>query len=133
MSAISQWLGSSDVLSDWLDADRAYDTARKIAARTSSVAVIRDGVKQDAQNVRIELLSSGMVANVFDREGYNLAVGQEAMLLIGYKSHPTITDTDLKRGDRFRYPDTASGDWYEVNFIINNIPDRLLAVAEAKE
>jgi hypothetical protein len=126
MSLISQWLGSEHALADFLNQDRAYDTARVIAAKSASIEVIRGGSKEDAQTVRIEVLSSGALTNVFDRMGMNVSIGVMGILVIGYKSHPTISDTDLQRADRFKYLD----EMYEVQLVINNIPDRLLAVAE---
>ena len=125
MSSISDWLGSTPPLADWLvGVDRATDTARVIAAKPTSITVRRAGAALDAQTVRLEV--SSMPTQV---SGANATSTNLQTVVLGYKSHPTIADTDLQRGDRF----FAGGQMYEVVQVLADVPDRLLAIAEATE
>lgn len=69
-----------------------------------------------AQTVRLETLSG-------DRQiiGSGGVVHQIDAMVLGYKGHPTITDTDLRAGDRF----TVSSVHYEVIAIMPAHTDNL--------
>jgi hypothetical protein len=45
------------------------------------------------------------------------------VVIAGYKGHPTIKDSDLRRADTFMYKSRQ----YEIIEIIETIPGRLLA------
>ena len=125
MSSLSAWLGSTPPLADWLgDVDRAYDTARVIAAKPTSITVRRAGATLDAQTVRLEVSSMPTQSN-----GPNVTSTNLQTVVVGYKGHPTIADTDIQRGDRFY----TGGQMYEVVQVLADVPDRLLAIAEATE
>ncbi len=95
--SINEWQGNSFPLSSWLaDADQAVDTAQVITDKALSIVVKRNGGDLAAQTVRIEGLGGPS-----ETRGPNVTVANAAVLIVGYRGHPTITDTDLKRGDRF--------------------------------
>lgn len=121
------WLGSSFPLIAWRDdIDAAFDTAKVIAEKSVSIVVTRAGVAQAAQTVRLEPLSTSAAI----RMGVTAETADLSILVIGYKSHPTLTDTDLRRGDRF-YVVGDMAHTYLVQNVVTDVADRLLAVAEA--
>lgn len=125
MPDLGAWLGDTDPLATWTDdIDRAHDVARHIAAQPASITVTRAGVALTAQTVRLEP-TGGAAERLFNIG----ALSKGGVIVVGYKDHPTITDTSLQRGDRFAY----GGQWYSVTQVLPNTPGRLLAVAEARE
>lgn len=122
---VSDWLGSSASLSAWRGTvDRANDTARRIAERSSTITIQRVGAADHAETVRLEVMS------LPDEErGTAGKVAVSRVLIVGYKDHATVTDTDIQRGDRFYY----DGLWYDVTQVMPAIPDRFQAVADAYE
>jgi hypothetical protein len=121
---LNAWLGVSGILETTIDDnDKAYDTARRIAEQPTSIVVRRAGVNQTAQTVRLEPLSPR--TDVSSPAG-NLGQKQD-MLVLGYRGHPTLSNTVLYRGDRFFH----AGQMFEIKDVVNDVPGRLLAVAEA--
>jgi hypothetical protein len=119
------WQGTSFPLSTWRDdTDRGVDTARLIAEKSSSITITRAGSQLSAQTVRLEPLSG-------PSEGRSEAgiVSNTDVLVIGYKDHASITDTNIRRGDRFYY----SGQLYTVTQVLPDVPKRVLAIGEASE
>lgn len=109
---------------------RGMDTARLIAQRPSIIVVsrkdpvTRNTIQLDPQTVRIEV-SQG-VTQGGEHRTIMLAVIQQYVVLVGYRNHPTIPDTDLLRADRFFYQDRM----YEVYAVIDTVPGRLLVSCE---
>jgi hypothetical protein len=108
-----------------LNFDDAATVGRRIAERSTSITIIRAGVEQDAQNVRIE---AALGASTSEVGGDNVGASDRTMYVIGYKGHATITDTDIQRGDRFLY----GGRMYEVESIVPNFEDRVVANCKVK-
>jgi len=126
MPDFNAWLGDTYALSTWRDdVDRSTDTARVISAKSSSIEVYRLGTAQAAQTVRLEVLSVSQAETM----GINLTGMRMGMLIVGYKDHATIADTDIRRGDWFQEGDVR----YEVKHVIPDTPKRFLAVAEAMD
>lgn len=127
MTRIHNWLGSSAVLSAWRDprAIRPNGFARMIDERPVSITVVRDGSAKTAQPVRIEPLSAGSA----ERMGIVIEGANSAVLVLGYKNHETITDTDLIRGDWFYYDNKR----YDVKQTLAGVDDALFAIAEASD
>jgi hypothetical protein len=122
---VDAWLGDTQPLANWRgQEERAHDTARIIADKPSVITVIRAGIAQAAQTVRVDLSRNS--ANRYEVRNEAGSVGSMTTQIIGYKGHPTITDTDLKRGDQF-YLGTAL---YRVTMVYPDLDDRLLAFAE---
>jgi hypothetical protein len=123
MPNFNGWLGDSTRTAAWLGTvDRGIDTARLIAEKPDSITVRRDGSDLAAQVVRLEPYSMPV-----ERNGQIMTVSMEGVLITGYKGHPTISDTNIQRGDRF----WAGDQEYDVIQVIGNLPDRLLAIAKA--
>ena len=123
MSKIDAWTGNSFPLSDWIDVDRGVDTARLIADKSTSITIVRSGVAQAAQTVRIE--DMGRPREV-QTEGGQTAIADT--LILGYYGHPTITDTDLQTGDRF----AVSGVGYEIVALLVGLDNSLQAFARVR-
>jgi len=124
MPNIDKWAGDSFPLATWLDdVDLGVDTARLIDDKQTSITAVRNGVAQTAQTVRIESLRSERTIQT--------AGGETAVIdtvVIGYKGHPTITDTDLQRGDRF----IVSGQQYEIMLVMPGEVNSLQAFAKVR-
>jgi len=125
MPDIDGWAGNEFPLSAWSDdADQGVDTARLIADKSTSITVIRAGVAQTAQTVRLEFLTGA-------RREYQTEAGQTGqadVLVLGYKGHPSLTDTDLQRGDRF----ATGGQSYEIVMVAPGFNDSLQAYARVR-
>jgi len=119
---IDAWAGNSFPLSAWSDdVDPGTDTARLIADKSTSITVLRGGSTLSAQTVRIEDLG-GRGRQVQTEAGVMV---QADVLILGYRGHPTLADTDLQRGDRF----VAAGVAYEVVVVSAGMVDQLQAYA----
>jgi hypothetical protein len=84
---------------------------------------MRGGLAQSAEVVRIEFLSR-------PRE-METAGGQTVIvdtLVLGYKGHPSIDETDLQRGDRFG----VAGQQYEVMVIAPGMAFQLQAYCKVR-
>jgi len=124
MPSIDSWTGNSFPLSDWLDdVDRGVDTARLIADKSTSITVVRASVEQSAQSVCIEPLGRPREVQT---EGGQTAIAD--VLVVGYKGHPTLTDTDLQTGDRF----AVGGVSYEIVAVLGGLSDSLQAYAKVR-
>jgi len=102
----TSWM-TADRAKTWRDEDlataRLGDVTREIADDPTSVTLIRGGVSQDAQTVRLLVPSSS------GREAGS-AGGEQAeatLVLLGTSSF------DVQRGDRF----TVNSAWYEVLYV----------------
>ena len=124
MPDVDAWAGDTFPLSDWSDdVDQGVDNARIVGDKTTSITAIRDGSALSAQTVRIEELRR-------ERE-IETAAGQTAVVqvvVIGYKGHPSISDTDLQRGDRF----AVGGVGYEIVALVPGLADSLQAYAKVR-
>lgn len=67
-----------------------------IPLKATSIVAVRNGTSLPAQTVRLETLSGDRQMTGPSGRTYKL----DAMIL-GYKNHPGITDTDLQAGDTF--------------------------------
>ncbi len=124
MPDIDAWAGDTFPLANWLDdVDPAVDNARIVGDKTTSITPVRGGSEQSAQTVRLEDLrgdsqqrSDGAYTGMFD------------MLVVGYEGHPSISDTDLQRGDRF----AVDGEMFEVVVVTPALGNTFQAYAEVK-
>jgi hypothetical protein len=120
MPDIGAWLTGTPIQ----DSVRALDTARTIADKPASVTVKRGASTLSAQTVRIDTAASAPGVTT----GPTATTSALRVLVLGYRDHPTITDTNLKRGDTFLYEGTL----FSISQILPETPGRLIAVAEAK-
>lgn len=126
---IDQWLGADFALTGWRDADRAFGMSRMIGAKSVSITITRRvGTTTStltAQTVRIENIDNVPFERLAD--GRMAVVNGLRCIVIGYKGHPTITDTDIQFGDRFSH----EGQMFEVLQAEPGYTDRVIAIAEA--
>ena len=119
MPSFDTWLDNQD--NSWIDADnisaasRAVDAWRRIQDKPTSIVIDRGRSGTiAAQTVRIENTSE-FSANVTE-------VGRTArrrLTVFGIKDHPTETDTDIQKGDKFK-----------VNGLIYQIADVIQPIGE---
>jgi hypothetical protein len=94
MPNFDTWLASGD-LRPATAAQRAVMAWQRIQDRSTSVVLKRNNVAQSAQTMRVEL---GTGAG--EGGGENATPGRMSAVLFGVRSHPTVTDTSIQRGDR---------------------------------
>lgn len=90
-----------------------------IPLKSTSITAYRNGVSLGAQTVRLETLSGDK--QVVGPSGRTYSIDG---MLLGYKGHPTIANTNLQAGDTFT---TAEGVSFEVVAIMPAHTDCLQA------
>lgn len=104
---------------------RAVDTERMIAEQPTDIVITRNtptGVIQLApQRVRLEVIQNIREAN--EMENRMMRISRQYVVIIGYKDHPTIPNTDLLRADLFFH----NGYQWEIVELIREKFGRLLA------
>lgn len=124
MPTLDAWLGNSFPLSAWRDDhDPAVDTAAVIADKSTSITVSRAGATLAAQTVRLEALGGNRQVQTSGGVTYQIDA-----VVIGYKGHATITDTNLRPQDRF----AVGGVTYEVIMLAPGLADSLQAYCRAR-
>jgi hypothetical protein len=133
MTSIGSWLRGRTTIRTWIgDHARPSTAAVVIEDRSVSITISRiNSTTQveaylSAQTVRLDTLSDSAQARMlFGDVGMTQ---KQRMVLIGYKSTPNVTDTDVQEGDRFVA--------YNQRFIITKVEatftDRVLALCEAE-
>lgn len=94
MPNFDAWLGSMSQTA----ANRAADALRRINEKPASLVFVRNGAAQAAQTVRVE----------YDRaqsteQGAGAQSSSRKLIVFGVRDHPTVTNTNIQRGDRFAY------------------------------
>jgi hypothetical protein len=107
---------------------QAVIVARFIDEKPSVITIFnRDGAAvSGTQTVRIEPMSN----QAREQMGANVVTEEEYVMIHGYKNHPTTTNTDLRKGDRFT-ADNLTGS-YDVINVVEAFADRLLVMAQVK-
>lgn len=129
---LSGWFATSRLLGAWREREgRPGSVAQMIADDPFSISITREasGVTTTlaAQTVRIaQRGTTGTEAFLRMGSGVN---SRQDVVILGYKNHPTITDTNIQYGDRFAY----NGKYYRVNLIERDFSDRIIALAEAMD
>lgn len=90
---------------------RAVDAWKRINDKPVSITVIRQSTTLPAQTVRIEYSES---ERVITGEANGMSAVRD-VVVFGVKNHPTVTNTDLKYGDRFAY----DGQIFKVMFVMS--------------
>lgn len=88
-------------IANFLTNDRATSIGDLIAIKPTTITVVRAGVAQAAQTVRLETLASQRMV-----EGSGGVTHLIDGMVLGYRNHPVQDDTDLQPGDRFRADST---------------------------
>jgi hypothetical protein len=124
MSRIDAWSGNTFPLSAWTDDhDPGVDTALLIADKPTSITISRGASTLSAQTVRIEEFRGQKQVQSSAGQVYNVDA-----VVLGHKGHPTITDTDIKPGDRF----AVAGVLFEVQMLVVGLADGVQAYARVR-
>jgi hypothetical protein len=103
----------------------AVDTERTIAERSSLIVISRDVggkvIQLAPQVVRLEIVQS--IRDSGEQRDALVAINKNYCVLLGYKDHPSIPNTDVGRGDLFFF----NGVMWEVIYFISTLPGRLMA------
>jgi hypothetical protein len=107
---------------------QAVIVARFIDEKPSVITIFNrdDAAVSGTQTVRIEPMSN----QAREQMGANVVTEEEYVMVHGYKNHPTATNTDLRKGDRFT-ADNLTGS-YDVINVVEAFADRLLVMAQVK-
>lgn len=123
---IDAWTTNTFPLGAWSnDTDPGVANAQLLTDKTTTITVRRGDTTKSAQNVRIEELRA-RDRDVVSEAGLTAKVDA---LVIGYKGHPTISDTDLQRGDRFS---VEGGDQYDVVAIMPGLVNSMQAYVKVR-
>lgn len=123
MVNFSNWLGTDTVLPDGYN--RAELVGVRIQEKPTSIVIMRDGAADlAAQTVRIEPMGYSS-----ETEGQINTPSQATLVIMGYKGHPTVADTNIRRGDRFVAHDVL----YDVIEVVHSFTDRVVATARVSE
>ena len=105
---------------DDVSAQRAVAAWGRIQDNASSITIMRGSSNLSAQTVRVELVREGQ-----DQPGMAGEAGMWRAMVFGVRDHPTETDTDIQKGDRFVY----GGSEYRV-IAVAQWPGEVQATAE---
>lgn len=127
MGLMDDWLQQGSAISTWTgDSNPSVTYGLLIAEKPQSIVVQRPGSADlPAQTVRLEP-TSGPVLN--DNQ-YGGKTDQQWIVVLGYKGHPTVADTDLRIGDQFYI--ASSKIMYMVHTLWDQSPYCLQALAVA--
>lgn len=130
----SSFFGSGVRINAWMDDRmRPASSGALIEDNPSSVSFIRQNKSTQAtttlsaQTVRIELAS--LSASERQLRGANGVTSSQRLVILGYKGHPTETDTDIQRGDRFELDDR----YYTVKTVEPAMPHFVQALCEVMD
>lgn len=123
MADINAWLSQGNEAISVTS--RAVDAWNRIQRNPTSVTIVRGQTTLSAQTVRVELdNATSSRAEIRGDGGGNSA--QRACVVFGVKDHPTATDTNIQRGDRF----ALNGQQYRVSQVLS-APGEVQATCEA--
>lgn len=129
MPNYSGWLSTNSRARDWRGEDdpRPAGVAQMIADKPAEITIIRGGTALDEQTVRIDVFGSSVNERL--GMGSNAYTNTQRVLVLGYRNHDTIDDTDIQTQDEFAF----DGNFYRVVKVESGFVDRVEAVAEATE
>jgi hypothetical protein len=108
-------------ISNWISTDRSADAWARISDRPSSILVVRGGVNQALQTVRIDM--DNTVTEIAGQGGTIVSVRRG--VVFGTYGHPTVPDANLKKGDQF----TIDKVQYVIKSVIK-LPGEIQAIVE---
>lgn len=125
----AQWMSYISPQQQPIEQQFAVDTERTIMERPSTIIIKRDlgdadYVTLDPQVVRIEVVQS--IRDSGENRDAMVAISRQYVVLMGFREHPTIPNTNIQRGDTFYFQNRT----YEVQEIIDTLPGRLMASAD---
>ena len=109
-------------------ANRSYDIGRTIDDNPSYVSFIRSvppnsNITLPAQRMRIDFSTTGSESQDTTQ---NMKTVINQLIIVGYRNHPIIPDTNIQRSDRFTFGDNL----YEIISLSTAIPGRIIAEAK---
>lgn len=99
MPNISGWLGNTRI-SMIDEGTRAAAAWNRIQDRPTSITLYRNESALGAQTVRLEYSEATTSA---ERPGVAGQPSERQLIVFGVQDHPTVADTNIQRGDMFRY------------------------------
>lgn len=125
MSLISEWIQPT-LVSAPTAGQRAASVYAWILRNASSIIIDREGATLTAQTVRIE---SGGASEVAAEPG---KAAKRSITVFGIVGHPTVADTDVRRGDRFSFNAIPVGrlNYRVVNVDLTQIGQKQVEVEE---
>lgn len=122
------WLGETDTLRNWAgDQARPASVGNIIQDAPTNIVIQRDGVADlAAQEVRLATYTAAKELGFLFDTGL---LATEGFVLLGYKNHPTETDTDIQTGDRFVW----NGSVCYVKKVVEGLTDRVIAYVDEHE
>jgi hypothetical protein len=99
-----------------------------ILRKPDSITIIRGGVAQStAQTVRIEFAVNVMTNEIGNNSGTS---GKRYVTIFGIQGHATQANTDIQRGDKFKYHAAGNLANYEVLSVDKSQIGQIQAIAE---
>lgn len=126
MSRLDDWRNVSR-LSAPTAAERAASVWAWINRKPDTITVIRGGTAQTAQVVRVEF-NTGMDSREIGTNSGTSA--RNYVRIFGIQGHNTEADTDLRRGDKFKYYAAGNLANYEITSIDKTQIGQIQCVAE---
>lgn len=116
MSKIDSWLTSNHIhLSTPSSNTRASAAWKRIMDKPSVITIRREGTDLGEQTVRIEYFDNANSG--VERQGDTRVMSRATATIFGVVDHSSVSDLDIKRGDRFILYDQE----FEVIFIVQTI------------
>lgn len=123
-----KWLSDTTLLRNWVgDKSRPASVGNIILDDPSSIMIERDnGTTLAAQTVRLATYTAASELGFLFDTGL---LRTQGFVLLGYKNHPTVTDTDIQTGDRFVWNSRIC----EVEKVVGGLTDRVIAYIEEQQ
>lgn len=126
MTRVDQWFGANR-LQRPTAATRAASVWAWIQRKPDSVTLIRGATALSAQTVRLEFNTSTRGAEPSSDSG---AASKQYLMIFGIQGHPSQSDTNIQRGDRFSYLASNGRLNYEVLSVDKTQIGQVQAIAE---
>lgn len=126
MARLSDWIGTNRIAVPTA-VERAASVRAWINRKPDTITVIRAGVAQAAQIVRIEFAVNMQTNEIGNNSGTS---GKRYITLFGIQGHDTLPDTNIQRGDKFKYLAVGNAANFEVLSVDKTQIGQLQAIAE---
>lgn len=129
MSRLDDWRNVSR-LENPAASERAGSVWAWINRKPDTITVVRGGVAQTPQTVRIEFAVNVMTNEIGGNSGTS---GKRYVTIFGIQGHNTAADTNLQRGDKFKYLAAGNAANYEVLSVDKTQIGQVQCIAEQLE
>lgn len=118
------WVSDDDdMFKTW---DYAAPTSFALGHSGVTITIARSG--SSSFNINVVIAHVGQQPQVAEGGGGRVGLGD--ITLIGVRDHATLPDCNIQIGDRFRHPNVAGGNRYEVIMVDKSVPGRVRATAK---